>query len=201
VRDVFRDVERLSAEFSEYRKKRWGVLCARVGDDELVPIELTGSLILDPGSRRPLLQPYFDKDHKRTVLAYLKRNGEDVVEASLDKAIAETKKNLTSFLSFRFAAASKAESVGTSWREGFESTRGQSGSKGGLAVTVSCRTHGLRLHIAPSYFRTWVFFGSPTTPVSGSVLPGRYSFASDGPLVDPGVFSIPPTYNPVLTRF
>ncbi len=75
------------------------------------------------------------------------------------------------------------------------------GPGGGLQVQVSCRTPCLR--------RTSLAgcsFGSPTTPISSYVLPGRYVFAGDGPMRprrtrDRGVFAIPPTYYPALTRF
>jgi hypothetical protein len=80
------------------------------------------------------------------------------------------------------------------------------GAGGGLQVQVSCLTPGLRLHISPAYFISWVYFGSPTTPVSSYVLPGRYIFAGDGPMLprrrkDPTVFCIPADYYPTLTRF
>ena len=80
------------------------------------------------------------------------------------------------------------------------------GASGGLQVQVSCLTPGLRIHISPAYFINWVFFGSPTTPVTSYVLPGRYVFSGDGPMLpkrkmDNGVFCIPPTYNPSLARF
>jgi hypothetical protein len=71
---------------------------------------------------------------------------------------------------------------------------------------VACGTPGLRIHISPAYFISWIYFGSPTTPVSSYVLPGRYVFAGDGPMlpqltVDNGIFSIPPNYTLTLARF
>ena len=77
---------------------------------------------------------------------------------------------------------------------------------GGLQFQVSCLTRGLRIHVSPAYFINWVFFGSPTTPVTSCVLPGRYVFAGDGPMLptltqDPAVFCIPPSFHAPLTRF
>jgi hypothetical protein len=80
------------------------------------------------------------------------------------------------------------------------------GPGGGLQVQVSCLTPGLRIHISPAYFISWVYFGSPTTPVASYVFPGRYIFAGDGPMLprrkkDPTIFCIPADYYPTLTRF
>jgi hypothetical protein len=73
-----------------------------------------------------------------------------------------------------------------------------------LNVTVSTVNPGLRIFSSPVYFITWTYFGAPTTPVSGPLLPGRYLFSGQGSLVpiftcDPAQFNIPPTLNPVLS--
>ncbi len=56
---------------------------------------------------------------------------------------------------------------------------------------------GLRIHYTPSYFVDWNnVFGSPTTPVDGWILPGRYKFGAMTPngdfLIDNANFDIPP---------
>jgi hypothetical protein len=76
----------------------------------------------------------------------------------------------------------------------------------GLQVQVSCITPGLRIHISSAYFINWVYFGSPTTPVIGYTLPGRYIFSGDGAMlpkreIDDIVFNISPSFQPSLVRF
>ena len=167
--------------------------------------------------------PHPSYRYLQKVLLKSRHKKEEFIFADFSETEDSVEGGLMRFLSYRIAGMKK-------WREWIQGTtkqlfRGSKrpprgtgsfdseplpppavGSGGGLQVQVSCLTHGLRIHIAPAFFISWVFFGSPTTPVSGYVLPGRYVFAGDGPMLpkwtqDPGVFSIPPTFNPVLTRF
>jgi hypothetical protein len=63
-------------------------------------------------------------------------------------------------------------------------------------VTVRCGAAGLRILSSPAYFVDWTYFGAPTSPVSGYLLPGRYIFgmdngSADAPIADNAVFRIP----------
>lgn len=72
---------------------------------------------------------------------------------------------------------------------------------GGLKVKVSCQRKGLRLHCAPAYFIDWKVFGEGlSSPVWGSLAPGRYKFGWDFPgagriAMDKGTFEVPPDYH------
>ena len=66
----------------------------------------------------------------------------------------------------------------------------------GFRVTVGTSTSGLRLFISPTFLLNWRYFGSPTTPFTGTLPGGIYAFGVDGwPYgsftPDPGKFDIP----------
>ena len=139
------------------------------------------------------------------MLRHFAREGEKVTMADAREVTGGVERSLKSFLSYRFAGMKQ-------WGEWIQGRNRSAtpppavGPGGALQVQVSCLTPGLRIHISPAYFINWVFFGSPTTPVTSYVLPGRYVFAGDGPMQpkrtkDHGIFCIPPTYHPALTRF
>jgi hypothetical protein len=139
------------------------------------------------------------------------RNDDSVKMIENNEAIELVSESLKSFLAYRIAGMK-------SWREwiqqGFSSS-GRSGGgtppptiggAGGLQVQVACQTPGLRIHIARAYFVNWTVFGAPSSPVTSFVQPGRYIFSGDGPMLpkrtrDTGVYRIPPSFNPVLTKF
>jgi hypothetical protein len=58
-------------------------------------------------------------------------------------------------------------------------------------------THGLRVHYSPAYFiNPNLVFGSRTSPVNGTIQPGRYIFGVAGPGISgvkfsPAEFDIP----------
>lgn len=69
--------------------------------------------------------------------------------------------------------------------------------KGRLGFRVFTATHGLRVRYAPaSILGEGTVFGSPTSPVDGELLPGRYIFGAEGPntplVWDPGEYDVPP---------
>ena len=139
-----------------------------------------------------------------------------IVFVDLDNALSDINRNLNKFLSFRFAGQKWwLEFSGEDPKGARRSTESSESSSqlspafapgGGLKLRVSCQTPGLRIHVSPAYFINWVYFGSPTTPVTSYVFPGRYIFAGDGPMLpkrtmDLGVFSIPPTNHATLIEF
>jgi hypothetical protein len=217
VGDVVSNVDQMAGDFAVAR--RWGgeFPCLTLDEGGLAPLSLTGISGIFRRSQPPESWPDFlmdalpDSVLMRVWRRFLRsQGGEGIVVTDINAAAASVERNLRGFLSYRFAGIRQwARGSGNDLFGGSGSggapPPGQ-GAAGGLQVQVSCGTPGLRIHVAPAYFINWVFFGSPTTPVSSYLLPGRYVFAGDGsPLhkrtPDPGVFSIPPTYNPVLTRF
>jgi hypothetical protein len=224
INDVLADVGQLAVEFAAARRWHGEVPCLKLDDGTLAPISFSeffgGPLWLSYGSAdwfelwdRYFGLPFPPGGFWREIL---RRSGpeEQVRITNLEEAEGGLKRNLGGFLSYRFAGMKR-------WGEWIQGRYGISRSKlpsggtppppavgpgGGMQVQVSCLTPGLRIHISPAYFITWVYFGSPTTPVAGYVLPGRYVFAGDGPMQprrkkDPAVFCIPADYHPTLTRF
>jgi hypothetical protein len=232
IKDVLANVEQMAVEFVTARRLDNRVLCLRLDDAELAPISLGAYL---PGASQPTLDPnewfelwesYFPFPylaHWREILFRSAQREENIVVSSVGEAVESVERSLKRFLSYRFAGMRKwgewIHGIGNQFLGGSTAppqgggTHGGGfspppavGQGGGLQVQVSCRTPGLRIHVAPAFFINWVFFGSPTTPVTSYVLPGRYVFAGDGPMLprltkDGGTFCIPPTYYPVLTRF
>jgi hypothetical protein len=66
----------------------------------------------------------------------------------------------------------------------------------GFKVNVHTSTANLRIHVSPSFRRSWRYFGAPTSPAKGTLTGGIYEFAADGSpypgiTPDPGTFDIP----------
>lgn len=56
---------------------------------------------------------------------------------------------------------------------------GSSEGSPGYVFKVYTNSHSLRIHYSPAYFINYnLAFGSPTTPVSGYLQPGRYTFGA-----------------------
>jgi len=45
-----------------------------------------------------------------------------------------------------------------------------------MPFTVYCRTYGLDVEESPAYFLSWTFFGAPSWPIDGWLLPGLHRF-------------------------
>jgi len=230
INDVVWNVAQMAIEFGIARRLEGRIVCLRLDDGELAPISLT-ELLGEPfwlgigpevwvafWEWYPRL-PFPAELVRRWVLRRVELLEERVTVTEVREAEGAIQRNLLRFLSYRFAGMKAlAKWIGEAGTQLFGGSKGPEparstpppppavGAGGGFQVQVSCRTPGLRIHISPAYFINWVFFGSPTTPVAGYVLPGRYVFAGDGPMLprrrrDPAVFCIPPTYYPALTSF
>jgi hypothetical protein len=228
INDVVTNVGQMAAEFAMARRWDNEILCLKLDDGELAPISMTeyfgGPLWPSYGSEDWLELwegsfPFPFPPHRflRDILRNAEQQEERLMVTDVRQIEGSVERSLNGFLSYRFAGIKKW----IEWIQGIGGSMGPFGGigarsssppplavgpGGGLQVQVSCLTPGLRIHVSPAYFISWVFFGSPTTPVSSYVLPGRYVFAGDGPMLprrtkDHGVFSIPPTYHAALTRF
>lgn len=226
--DVVTSVGRMAYEFAMARRWDNQLPCMKLDDGGLAPISMTefsGGPFNGTAEWFDLWERYgpFPAPFPRMWLDVLRdgsEDGESLTVASVEEAEESVGRSLESFLSYRFAGIKAwAEWIrGSQLFGGSEGPLGGIGSGasvppplavgpgGGLQVQVSCLTPGLRIHVSPAYFINWIYFGSPTTPVSAYVLPGRYVFAGDGPMLprrtrDHAVFSVPPTYHAALTRF
>lgn len=213
VNDVVANVGHMAMEIAMARRFNNKIPCLKMDEGELALISMTqffgapfgvqyGSEILfEFWEMFSQFHPRFWEDIRSEKL-----KEEEVIATAFDNAKEGINRSLTAFLSYRFAGMK----MWNKWIRGAgipPSTPPPAvGPGGNLQVQVTCLTPGLRLHISPAYFINWVFFGSPTTPVSSYVLPGRYIFGADGPsqpilIKDPALFSIPPTYHPALMSF
>lgn len=230
INDVLSNIRKMASEFALARRWDDEILCLKLDDGSLAPISLTeffGHSFFGTYESENWIDlwerhfPFPFPPHRfwREILHQSKKREDRFRVVNLDDAAKGIYRNLEGFLSFRFAGFKKwGEWIhGSILNKTSRPTKSDSGSStpppppavgtgGGLQVQVSCLTPGLRIHVSPSYFINWVYFGSPTTPVTSYILPGRYIFAGDGPMLqkltrDDGVFCIPPTYHPNLTRF
>lgn len=110
--------------------------------------------------------------------------------ASNEEAVGGFASELTPFLTQRVAG------------EAFAPIRAMVGGIGGtpfmLSVTVSTYTQGARVSYSPSYFISYMTLASPTSPVKGLILPGRYMFMISergSNSFDKGVFDVPPHFD------
>lgn len=233
IDDVLANVGQMAQEFAMARRWDGEVPCLKLQDAALAPISMAEFF---GGSHWPIFGsqewmevwerygrfPFSPHRFWREFVRRFTRGEEEVVTTNVAEAEEAVGPSLRDFLVFRFAGMKE-------WRRWIQAIGGQHsrgsrgyppgtaaaggtspppavGAGGGLQVQVSCRTPGLRIHVSPAYFVTWRFFGSPSTPVTSYVLPGRYIFAGDGSMLprlrrDNGVFCIPPNYHPALTRF
>jgi len=229
ISDVVANVGRMATEFAMARRWDSEIPCVKLDDGDFAPISITEFF---GGSSSSFLgsEDWFDHWERRGPFPFhrlwretLRDSGEDgerLIATSVPEAEERVERSLQDFLSYRFAGI-KAWAEWIRGSQFFGGSKGPSGGiggdsttppplavgpGGGLQVQVSCLTPGLRIHVSPAYFISWVYFGSPSTPVSSYVLPGRYVFAGDGPMLprrkkDHAVFSIPPTSLAALTRF
>jgi hypothetical protein len=224
IDDVLINVNKMAMEFAIARRWDGEVPCLKLDDGGLAPISLTeffGGPSSSYGSEdwvelwdRYIGGPFPPHRFWREILKRSGRQEEGIVATDVREAEVGFQRCLKDFLSYRFAGMKRwAE-----WIQGIGTDRLSFVSRlfrprtpavspgGGLQVQVSCITLGLRVHISPAYFISWVYFGSPTSPVVSYVLPGRYIFSGDGPMLpkrkkDPTVFCIPPSYYPDIKGF
>jgi hypothetical protein len=135
----------------------------------------------------------------------------DMLLVDPDEASGTVRRLLGSFFGWRHQGLLGASQEGDRPRpplRGGGGARG-SGARGAtihLTVTVTTQNPGLSLSVAPVYFGTFTYFGAPTTPAVGYVLPGRYQFKATGPLIggeraDQTSYRIPPNLNPTIVTF
>lgn len=223
INDVVVNIDQMAMEFAMARRWGEGVLCLKLDNGELAPVSMSEFFV---GSNIPpfaseVWVEFWDRFGGfrpferlwRNILRHADFEEEHSIVTNLSEAHEGIQRSLNGFLSYRFAGMKKWQE----WIHGTGISSSNSGSSGitpppavgaggGLQVQVSCLTPGLRIHISPAYFINWIYFGSPTSPVTSYVLPGRYVFAGDGPMLpkrkkDNGVFCIPPSYHPSLARF
>lgn len=228
IDDVVANVSNMATDFATARRWDGEIPCLKLEDGSWAPISFGEFFAGFYGSEREVMYdgPYFDRQFPpyrvwHETLKYYQREEENVIVAKIDEAEKRVEQSLNLFLAHRFAGIKrfgqwmkrKSKFVPPFlYRIYNERSRNVPPSppgiseNGGLKVRVSCRTPGLRLHVSPAYFINWIYFGSPSSPVESYVLPGRYVFAGDGPMLprrrkDPTVFSIPADFYPNIVRF
>ncbi len=212
ISDVVDCVAQMALEFSSARRLETPVLCLET-EHALIPVS-TAAVSGGPGSMVNLLRQgdaSVVRDLVNEAIHSYAQQSSQLKTVDVEQAEESAHFNLRIFLNYRFWGSKN-------WRD--QSQNDFYGSRppvtqippepafgGGLHVKVFSQTPGLRIQVAPAFFiDQWLFFGHPSTPVSGPILPGRHVFAGDGPMlprrtVDPVIFATPPTFEIKLTRF
>lgn len=166
---------RLRYQFQYYAKALWPCLEAKISAP--VPLDL-GVLI---GFHPRLIDP--TRRYIASRLAdWLKQQGLLIVTLSASDVTDCVRQNLAEFIARRASARQSDISASP-----------------GVEFEVSTQHHGSRVHYSPAYFLNMAsVFGSPTSPVRAWIQPGRYIFGvqsptDPGPVVDSGVYDIPPS--------
>jgi hypothetical protein len=101
--------------------------------------------------------------------------------------------------------AERVPARGIETHDDFDEPTSSNIDTGLFRVTVKCNAPGYRILVSPAYFIDWAYFGSPSTPVTREMLPGRYIFGTDsigGTVIsDKLVFRIPNDFAPEIKRF
>ena len=206
--DVAEGCQRMAEEFASARRMERPIVCVETGT---LPIPISVSQ-LGLGSAQFL----------RTLTKRNASLARDMVMSTIDDAISQDPNlrkqtveeaeetasfNLRTFLSFRYWGwKNRSEGVSDGYVN-IGQRYADAATGGGLKVRVFTRNPGLRIKAAPAYFiDDLLFFGHPTSPAEGYLLPGRYIFFADGlmytrPKMDPTIFAIPPSLKVKLTRF
>lgn len=232
IADVVDNVAQMATEFAMLRRWDSEVLCLKLDDGELIPISISESL---GGSPWPYgSQHWFEFWEREFPLPFprrfwrdiLRRSGQDeeqVKVVNVREAEKGVGRNLSAFLSYRFAGMKRW----TEWIQGVRnplfggpgaSSSGAGtgsagppppavGPGGGLQVQGLLPHTGIADSRLASLFHQLGVFRQPQrhqSPVTSS--PAVTSLPGDGPMLprrtrDRAVFSIPPTYHPTLTRF
>jgi hypothetical protein len=131
-----------------------------------IPIDITAGIsfenyaLWEPIAGRSVLEPHLPSLFGIPVLSQ-----DEVSVVDSGEAVQLFRGGLQSFLTARFKARQSNIS-----------------QKPGLLFTVSTVTLGLRVHYSPAFFfNPNNVFGSPTTPVSAWIQPGKYVFGAVGP--------------------
>ncbi len=224
IDDVVSHVSQMAIDFSQMCHLDNRIPCMRLGETDLVPVSiraLFGDQWIETEHSYRLNPHYFDRLYDRVIHIQKILTGRRLEIADFDSVIEGVQRSLSWFLSYRFSGIKKwaewihglggaDEGAGDPGPSGVSSAQPPRppsvGSGGGLQIQVSCRTPGLRIHVAPAYFVNWTYLGSPTSPVISYVQPGRYIFSGDGAMLpqrttDDAVFCIPPTYYPSINSF
>lgn len=210
IADVIYNCRQMADEFAFARHLETPIVCLVSGAG---PIPVSYAQVSEgPGFRRGVFRnsdPDLFHDTVVQTIDIATAENKELRALDVDHAEESARTGLRLFLSFRFwgwKVHGEQSGYGGGWFRQRDMT-GESAPHGGLTVRVFNLTPGLRIHVAPAYFiDDWLFFGHPSTPVEGPLMPGRYVFAADGPMlprrrIDPGVFPIPPTLKVKLTRF
>lgn len=127
---------------------------------------------------------------------YLKGDEEAVIKSQNNRDVINSlHDSLTTFLTTRIFGIKSQNN--NRINKNVSSKLNQNLSMAYLNVVVKTNKPGLQISFAPAYFISWMYFGAPTTPVSGHLQPGRYIFGGRGSLLpkftyDPTIFKVPP---------
>jgi hypothetical protein len=182
--DVESDVNRFGVQLRFCIEHQLSFPCCKIGNADPIPLDWTFGADIPESRRHALLHcfsgtpPFADLNKKES---FFDQSKAEIATEEPAKVKGYFKNRLTHFLTSRFKFA-KANASPSS----------------GLSFTVLTASLGLRVHYSPAYFlNPNLVFGSPTTPVSRILQPGRYVFGVAGvgfasPKFSDAEFDVPP---------
>lgn len=212
INDISENLNRLKHQLSILKRLKINNFpCLKTDDEQIVPIDIFQILQIDK------YYPYGIDEYYRNIfiddyLYYMLSNtdvnkNQNFIIISFETIKPSLKKLVNSFLEIRFASILDKKiknDIDSSFQSKDKHTNTTSSSY--LKVKVNTINHGLEISASPAYFISWKKFGSPTSPVTGFLLPATYKFAASGVnlpnfTIDPIPVDIPPNFDINISTF
>lgn len=208
INDVKENLKELKQQIAIL--KRFGINdfpCFIVNED-LIPIDIFQLLQLE--RYYPYYRDLYDKNILFDEYLYYMfrrdglRNFKFVKNVGFDSLKSNLERLVRPFLEIRFASLFDREI-----RNDIQSnvkTSTNSTTNNYLTVKVNTINQGLDISASPAYFISWKKFGSPTSPVTGYLMPATYLFAATGVnlpkfTIDKIPVDIPPNFDINISTF
>lgn len=203
--DIDQEARQFKSEATAIRDFGLDFPAVRAAEDRIVPVALATIL---PYRGFPFFWRYpFFPEHIRVALEDWKREKSSLrLSLNINAAMEGFRSGMVEFLATRiysvenfFESGSPEFAVPTVALRLPETFLGVGRiATVGFTVNVNALTAGLRIHVSPTFWRNWRFFGTPTNPVVNTLTGGIYEFGADGGpygtttiTPDSGTFDIP----------
>lgn len=181
--------------------------CFRANED-LIPIDIFQLFQLE--RYYPLSGDFYDRNIVIDEYLYymFRRNGirnyKFAENVGFDSLKSNLEKLVRPFLEIRFASLFD-EKIKNNIQSNVK-TSTSSTTNNYLTVKVNTLNQGLDISASPAYFISWKKFGSPTSPVTGYLMPATYLFAATGVnlpkfTIDKIPVDIPPNFDINISTF
>lgn len=217
--DVVNSIAHLKALFTFFQDNKIDFLSTKLGEDlvPITPFPLSNEEFIQKKQRLQNFSflrwgeyPFTDELYKKGKESLEEIYGDKLVRSTNPNSIFRSStRRLEDFLELRINSISKKSSGSDN-----DQLSGGTGSPPGipnltnyLVLTINTQNQNYKIESSPAYFINWSYFGAPTTPIKGPILPGKYIFrgippSTPGqPVLDSSIVSIPPQYNITIIKF